>query len=830
MSSVTHSLNDIFNKHRLVFWYDPDGEMREEYTEYESEAVIKVEVHNDQFGLKHRMMRGEPEQNFLLYMPYARPVHAKNWFLDLELGQHVFHADGISLVLQEMGWQEEHRSFVEAHREFFNSKDRKSRLLEKLHRDDQAREWRMKMLSVICREEPTVEACLLALLAELVEKKETKLLDIERYDLTEFFWDSVARQYDYRSSSPTILDFAIEAFATAVPYGKDASLGQEAKVFIGRWKDSNRYRSVFETLSARLESDLSIKAQLHTIDGYTELLEADAFEAVEQKIIVELRDGILGGQVSYDGLRSVTERRESSYWYPKYADIYSALLAGKRLTESIQSLDIMFDDAKGGVERYSQTYWHVDQLYRHFHYHLTKSRQATLLDAIRDEVERRYTNDYLLRLGDRFQQAIEKKPVWPPVGANYQRSFYEQHVAPHITKGNKLFVIISDALRYEVGEELHQRILQENRFRSQLSHQVSVLPSYTQLGMAALLPHTTLEVNPENGEARADGKRTAGLEGRKKLLVETNEKATAVKAQDFLQMNAKEEGRALFRDHDLIYIYQNGIDHVGDKRETEGEVFTAAAKEIDTLIDILKKVAAVNGSNAIITADHGFLFRDVAPEESDYTTTPSGEPMGMVNRRFAFGRNMTAPSGTLLLEAAQVGLDGDYQVAIPKSVNRYRKQGSGARYVHGGASLQEVVIPVLTVNKARKDDVEIVDVDVIRTGSNMITTSQFKVTFYQEQPAIDKLLRRELRIGFYARTGEALSDVKDLIFDSGDQEPRLRERKVKFAFSKLADRPEHQNSEIVLRLEKKIPNSNKYSPYKEFTYRLKKAFESDFEL
>ena len=213
----------------------------------------------------------------------------------------------------------------------------------------------------------------------------------------------------------------IEAFATAVPYGKDASLGQEAKVFISRWKDSNRYRNVFETLSARLESDLSIKTQLHTIDGYAELLDADAFEAVEQKIIVELRDGILGGQVSYDGLRSVAERRESSYWYPKYADIYAALLAGKRLTESIQSLDIMFDDAKDGVERYSKTYWQIDQFYRHFHFHLTKSRQATLLDAIRDEVELRYTNDYLLRLGDRFQQAIEQKPEWPPVWANYPK-------------------------------------------------------------------------------------------------------------------------------------------------------------------------------------------------------------------------------------------------------------------------------------------------------------------------------------------------------------------------------------------------------------------------
>ena len=830
MSSVSNSLNDIFKKHRLVFWYDPEGEMRDEYDAYAESGVEKVEVKNDEFGLKHRAMREEPDRKFLFYMPYVRPAHVKNWFLDLELSHHVFHADGVSLVLQELGWQEEHRGFVEAHREFFNSKDRKNRLSEKLHSDDGEWEWRLKMLSVICREEPTIEACLLALLAELVEEKDERLQAISKFALDEFFWNAVARQYDYRSENPKVLDFAIEAFLAAVPSAGGANLGQEAKVFIGRWKDSNRYRTVFEGISSRLESDLSIKTRLHDIDGYAELLDSDVFEAIDQKVIVELRNGILGGQTTYEGLRGVIERRETSYWYPKYADVYSALLSAKRLVETIQSLDLSFSAVEEGIERYTQTYWQIDQLYRHFHYHMACSRQATLLDAIRDEVELRYTNDYLLRLGDRFQQAFEQKPEWPPAVDEYQRNFYEKYVAPYTSKGNKVFVIISDALRYEVGEELHRKILRESRFRSELKHQVSVLPSYTQLGMAALLPHEKLEVDPSSGEARADGQRTSGIEARKAILNHRDSRATAVKAQDFLQMNAKEEGRALSRDHDVIYVYQNGIDHVGDKRETEGEVFSAAAKEIDTLIDILKKVASINGSNAIITADHGFLFRHVAPEESDYTETPTGTPMGMVNRRFAFGEKIVAPNGTLRLEAAQVGLDGDYQVALPKSVNRYRKQGSGARYVHGGASLQEVVIPVLAVNKARKDDVGFVDVDVIRSGSNMITTSQARITFYQEQPAVDKLLGQELRIGFYAKTGEALSDVKDISFDSKESEPRRRERKESFAFSKLADRPEYQNSEIILRLEKKIPNSNQFSSYKEFTYRLKKAFESDFEL
>ena len=104
MSGVSTSLNELFQKHRLVFWYDPEGEMREEFDGYPLDGGEKVVVNNNEFGLKHRMVREEPKSRFLLYLPYPRPAYAENWFLDLELAHHVFNADQISLILQEMGW------------------------------------------------------------------------------------------------------------------------------------------------------------------------------------------------------------------------------------------------------------------------------------------------------------------------------------------------------------------------------------------------------------------------------------------------------------------------------------------------------------------------------------------------------------------------------------------------------------------------------------------------------------------------------------------------------------------------------------------------------
>lgn len=829
MTPITTTLTSLFKQHRLVFWYDPAGEMRGEYLAYEADGVEKVEAQRNEFGLKHRMMREAPQQRFLVYLPFARPAHSRNWLLDLELSHHVFHADGVSLILQEFGWQEEHRAFVESYREYFNSKDRRERLQEKLHADDEERDWRLKMLSVLCREVPILEGCVLALLSELADGRDDRWQQVVKFGLEPFFWDSIGRQYDYRSASPTLMDFVIEVFLAAAPCGRTARLGREAKLFLARWKDSNRYREAFETLSRKIEDDLGITASLNGIEGMASLLDADAFEAIERKIIVEMRDAILGGRISLANLKDAISRREVSYWFGNYRTIYAALLAAMQLTDSLRAIDLGFGTLVEGVERYTKTYWRIDQLYRHFHYNRRASGQATLLDSIREEIDRRYTNDFLLRVGDKFQGMISASPTWPPAGVPLQDRFYREQVAPVLSKGNKLFVIVSDALRYEIAEELHNRILKEDRFRSQLGYHVSMLPSYTQLGMAALLPHEALEIDPASGEVRADGQRTNGLEARKAILAGKSIRATAVKAQEFLGLNTKEEGRVLTRDHDLIYIYQNGIDHVGDKRETEVEVFDAAAKELDTLIALLKKVAAVNGNNVLITADHGFLFQQETLEESDFTQSPGGEELGVVNRRFAFARRFEPMDGSQFWQAKELGLAGDYAVAIPKSINRYRKQGSGARYVHGGASLQEIVVPVLTINKARKSDTEVVEVDVIRSGSSTITTSHATISFYQEQPAKEKQLARCLRVGFYSKQGDLLSDQKELVFDAADEDPRLRERKERFVLGKAADRSENQNTEIVLRMEEKIKDTNQYRTYKEFSYRLKKAFESDFE-
>ncbi len=144
------------------------------------------------------------------------------------------------------------------------------------------------------------------------------------------------------------------------------------------------------------------------------------------------------------------------------------------------------------------------------------------------------------------------------------------------------------------------------------------------------------------------------------------------------------------------------------------------------------------------------------------------------------------------------------EVQIPKSINRLRLKGSGSRFVHGGASLQEVVIPVIRINKKRQSDISTVEVDILRGSSTVITSGQLAVALYQAQPVTDKVQPRILRAGIYTQAGDLISDSHDLTFDLTSDNPRDRELQVRFMLTRKAD--EANNQEVILKLEEKCGN------------------------
>ena len=155
-----------------------------------------------------------------------------------------------------------------------------------------------------------------------------------------------------------------------------------------------------------------------------------------------------------------------------------------------------------------------------------------------------------------------------------------------------------------------------------------------------------------------------------------------------------------------------------------------------------------------------------------------------------------------------------------------RMKGSGSRYVHGGASLQEVVVPVVKVNKGRQSDTSSVEVTIIQGSNNKITSGQLSVTFYQTEAVTDKIKPLTILAGIYTKQGVLISDRKTLLFNSTSENARDREIKERFMFSNSPEAMKSQ--EVELRLEIPIENTSEWKFYKSQPYQLQRQIATDF--
>jgi hypothetical protein len=166
-------------------------------------------------------------------------------------------------------------------------------------------------------------------------------------------------------------------------------------------------------------------------------------------------------------------------------------------------------------------------------------------------------------------------------------------------------------------------------------------------------------------------------------------------------------------------------------------------------------------------------------------------------------------------------------VLVPKSINRLRIKGSGARFVHGGATLQEVVVPVVRVNKRRQSTTTQVDIDIIKS-TDRITTNILAVSFIQTELVTEQVLPRKLRALIMAEDGEVLSDQFVYTFDVAEGSERQREVKHRFQLSAKAS-GKYKNQRVKLVLEEPVDGTAKWRHYRDYYYTLNISFTSDFD-
>ena len=820
-------ISDLIDRKRLVFWYDEGGQMQEFATSLQMPGVVILTLKNNAFTIKYKILKGEqPERGFLIYSPQSQPDDENNWLLDLQMEAIPFSADRGSLYAAECGIPIElKQKVVDNHAAFFKIAGNKNKLASRLSQGMDADVIVRQMLAVVCRTEPYYDQLTFALAKEAIEGKQDMLDKMEQYNLSDIYWTEIETMFGY-TKQRNIKDLIIILFMDDVNrHFGHGTLTNEASIFMHDWRDSRQYGDMYKEWAIQLESELGIKQilQEHRIE---DLIAIETFPCVDMVIAQYLQMEVTNSTMGVDKIESIIDERENLLFYGVAEHTLRALLKARRTLEDIEQKmnGLIINSPEEGFGLYVNELYSIDLNYRHYIREASKAEcKPEFLSKITEMVQRAYTNSYLMQLANKWQPIVDDMDNWKIDRYIPQRCFYDFHVSPYVQKKKKLFVIISDALRYETMVELQQRINRVSRMESTMKNpMLSTQPSYTQLGMAALLPNRELSYEKNADVVFADGQSTQGTDARKKVLCSRVINSLAIRSDDFLTITSP---KTYFKDFDLIYIYSNVIDKAGDNKDTESNVFKATEDEFDNIVKIVELIRNGNGSNILITADHGYLYQNEQLDESDFTDF---KVMGNVitdTRRFVIGSNLQPSPAVKTWNSEDVGLKAGLQVQTAKGMNRIRKQGSGSRFVHGGSMLQEVVVPVLHVNIKKVADVSQVGVDILNKRTKLTTNNQ-TISFFQTDAVTEKVKEITLRIGFYDAEDNLISDSFTTTFASESNDTTQREQKHTFMFRNQLSKLNGQ--EVMLRIERSIPNSNQFTKYKEFSYKVSVMFQAEF--
>ena len=819
MLDIQQRLKIIFQTQRLVFWYDDNEALKNEFETIDLDDVTKLEIDNNEFGIKRQLLSLEPNSKFLIYSPTTTPQDEDNWLLDLNIANYMFSADKTSLILQNIGLDVSFKEFVSKFDKFFNAQTRikalKALLSDKESNDTLA----LKIMAISISCDDNIDSIMLK-----VFFNDKHFETLSKYSLKDEFFKAIKTKYSYDGDS--VKDLLYKLFQNHFYYSIDKSkstLNSDARLFVKSWMNSSKHKDSFEQISKEISDELNINKIITDID-ISKVISCDTYEKCDQVVISHLLSKLGNDSINSIEMDKIINIREHTFWFENYKNIYKALLSASLLFDFVKDTKLTIKNFEEGIQEYSSHWYKADMYYRNYSMYSSKAEHLELLKSLSSKIEDVYLNSYLRELNDNWQGFAETYTTSTPIP--HQQNFFRTKVEPYLQKKKKVFVIISDALRYECGVELTSQILAENkkkdRFSATISSMLSSLPSYTQLGMASLLPHRQLSIQNKNDIVFVDDKSSSGTANRDKILKIADENAMAIGYEKFLEYK-RDEGRALVKECSVVYIYHDEIDKMGEKNEIK--TFDAVQSTFESIIKIIKQISNFNGSNMLITSDHGFLYTNKATADSEFCKV---EVQGAIksNRRFIIGQNLESGTCVSKYSGSDLGIGGDNEYLIPKSINKIRVQGGGNRFIHGGATLQELVIPVIEVNIGKgKVLIDNVNVDIMPIRN--VSTNTVNVSLFQSEIVDDKTKPITLKISFQSADGVLLSDEFKHTFNSSEQYDTNRETKFKMTFKQNINDYNNQNIKLVT---KKILDGSSETPiYKEFEVKLALSFFNDFD-
>jgi hypothetical protein len=454
-----------------------------------------------------------------------------------------------------------------------------------------------------------------------------------------------------------------------------------------------QYGAAYVSMADQFESALGLAAAGIAAD---KLGSTDTFRFEERAVLSYVADLIAAA--SYDDADRLIAEREQSFWLDQEVTRRAQWHASRLMVDVGRAAATVISEASGfsgapeaWIVRYADRDhgWHrLDQSQR---------RLETVLASLDDDpperalgLVRRAYEDAVWRLAERFVPSLVKSG-WSTGAVVHQSRVFADSIA---ASPKPVAYFLVDAMRYEMGVELAERLGPPTE--ATISAAVAALPSITPVGMSALMPgaaasYDVVEVGGKAG-GRIDGVFLPDLTARRKFAEARIPALVDMTLAELMGTSAAKLAVRL-KDAGIVIIRSQEIDAAG-----EGGFFQAR-RTMDTVLDDLvraiRKIAAAGVRHAVVSADHGHLFAHGDREEAHRLDAPGGATVDL-HRRCWIGRGGKTPAGAIRVSASALGYDSDLDFVFPPATAVF-KAGGDLGYHHGGPSLQELVIPVVTV-------------------------------------------------------------------------------------------------------------------------------------
>ena len=488
---------------------------------------------------------------------------------------------------------------------------------------------------------------------------------------------------DLRCGPPRALD------AVPAPTTKDeeAALRELAR----RLRTS--FPEVYSAMADRVEAELGLRDAKVPPDSLGPI---DTFRFEERVLLAHCGDLIAGKQ--FDQALAIISGREHSFWLDRDVARKAQWEACRRMAELGRlaiavraAVSKASGDANAWIDAYAskEGWFRLDQAQRRLEAwvaNLDDDPQERPLGIVRGVYE-----DACRAMADGFTKAMVSAK-WTVPSSLHQTRIYSE-IVTHQPKPVAYFLV--DAMRFEMGVELAERLPKTTEVIVQPA--ICALPSITPIGMAALQPGASSSFSVvEQGAtlgARIEASFLPDLAARKKFATSRVPNLADVSLDELLSLQPSKLAKKI-EGAQVVVVRSQEIDHAGEAG------FTFHARQVmDTVIDNLaraiRKLAAAGVEQAVVTADHGHLFFPSDRDESMRIASPGGEEVDL-HRRCWIGRGGATPAGCVRVSAAALGYDSDLDFVFPLGSGVF-KAGGDLAFHHGGPSLQELVIPVLTV-------------------------------------------------------------------------------------------------------------------------------------